>query len=412
MEDILERCCGLDVHKSKVVACLLVGELNGEVKKSIKAFSTMTGDLLRLKDWLEAEGCTHVALESTGVYWKPVFNILEGSMKVILANARHIKNVPGRKTDIKDCEWIAKLLRCGLIEESFIPPKPIRELRDLTRYRKKLVNAATAERNRVQKILEDANIKLSSVASNVFGASGEEILRALIEGKQTPEEMAQLAKRKLRDKIPELVESLKGCLSEHHRYLLEKSLKHLEFLEESIEDLEQRIDACLEPYRKEYELLQTIPGLKEQTAASLIAEIGIDMSRFPSDANLSSWAGMSPGNNESAGKRKSGRTTKGDNPLRCTLCEAAWAASRTKDTYLSAKYHRIAARRGKKRAIIALGHKILVIAYHVLKQDCSYLDLGADYFDKLHRKALETSLVRKLQSLGYYVSLEPVPVAV
>ncbi|PIP48035.1 MAG: IS110 family transposase [Chloroflexi bacterium CG23_combo_of_CG06-09_8_20_14_all_45_10] len=411
MEDNLERCCGIDVHKSKVVACLLVGELNGEVKKTIKTFSTMTNDLLKLRDWLEAEGCTHVAVESTGVYWKPVFNILESSVKVILANARHIKNLPGRKTDVKDCEWIAKLLRCGLIEESFIPPKPIRELRDLTRYRKKLVSAATAERNRVQKILEDANIKFSSVASNVFGASGREILQALTQGEQSPEEMAQLAKGKLRGKIPELVESLNGCLSDHHRYLLEKSLRHLEFLEEPIEELEQRIDACLEPYGEECELLQTIPGVKEQTAASLIAEIGTDMSRFPTDAHLSSWAGMSPGNNESAGKRKSGRTTKGDSSLRCTLCEAAWGASRTKNTYLSARYHRIAARRGKKRAIMALGHKILVIVYHVLKQGRSYLDLGSDYFDKLHRKALETSLVKKLQSLGYCVSLEPILVA-
>lgn len=409
MEDILERCCGLDVHKSKITACLLVGELNGQVKKTIKTFSTMTEDLLQLKDWLEAEGCTHVAMESTGVYWKPVFNILEGSMQVILANAKHIKNVPGRKTDTQDCEWIAKLLRAGLIEESFIPPKPIRELRDLTRYRKKLVNQATAERNRVQKVLEDANIKLSSATSNMFGASGKEILQALMEGEQTPEEMAQLAKGRLRGKIPELVESLKGYLSEHHRYLLEKSLKHLEFLEDSIEELEQRINACLEPYQRDCELLQTIPGVKEQTAASLIAEIGNDMSRFPSDAHLSSWAGMSPGNNESAGKRKSGRTTKGDNSLKCTLSEASWASSKTKNTYLSAKYHRIAARRGKKRAIIALGHKILVISYHILKEQCSYTDLGADYFERLHRKGIETNYINKLQALGYYVSLEPIP---
>lgn len=410
MEDILERCCGLDVHKSKIVACLMVGKLNGQVNKIIRTFSTMTGDLLQLKDWLEAEGCTHVAMESTGVYWKPVFNILEGSMEVILANAKHIKNVPGRKSDIQDCEWIAKLVRCGLIEESFIPPRPIRELRDLTRYRKKLVNQATAERNRVQKVLEDANIKLSCATSKVFGASGREIIQALIGGEQTPEEMAQLAKGKLRGKIPELVESLKGYLSEHHRYLLEKSLEHLEFLEGSIEDLEQKISDCLEPYREDCELLQTIPGVKEQTAASLIAEIGNDMSRFPSDAHLSSWAGMSPGTNESAGKRKSGRTTKGDDSLRCTLCEASWAASKTKDTYLSAKFHRIAARRGKKRATIALGHKILVISYHILKERRPYADLGADYFDRLHRKALEASYIKKLQSLGYYVTLEPAPV--
>ncbi|MCL0093085.1 IS110 family transposase [Dehalococcoidia bacterium] len=333
-------------------------------KKTIKTFSTMTSDLEALKDWIEAEGCTHAAIESTAVYWRPVFNILEHTLTVILANAREIKNVPGRKTDVKDCEWIADLLRFGLIRASFIPPKPIRELRDLTRYRVKLTQQMGSEKNRVQKVLEDANIKLSSVATDVFGASGREMLSALLEGESTPEEMAKLAKGKLRKKIPALVEALRGNVSEHHRYLLEMSLRHFEYLVELISELDERVDKAMEPYQEERDLLISITGVEKRTAECIIAEMGVDMSQFPSEGHLSSWAGACPGNNKSAGKRKGGKTTKGDTWLKSILVQAAHAASKTKNSYLKDKYHRIAGRRGKKRAAVAIAHKILIFAYH------------------------------------------------
>lgn len=408
MEAILERCCGIDVHKSKLTACLLVGKPNGKVEKTIKTFSTMTSDLGAFKDWLEAEGCTHAAIESTGVYWKPVFNILEHSLTVILANAREIKNVPGRKTDVKDCEWIADLLRFGLIRASFIPPKPIRELRDLTRYRVKLTQEMNSEKNRVQKVLEDANIKLSSVATDIFGASGREMLSALLEGESTPEEMAKLAKGKLRKKIPALVEALRGNVSEHHRCLIEMSLQHLEYLVELISRLDERIDKAMEPYREERELLISITGVQKRSAECIIAEIGADMSQFPSEGHISSWAGVCPGNNESAGKRKGGKTTKGDTWLKSTLVQAAHAASRTKNTYLKDKYHRIAGRRGKKRAAVAIAHKILIFAYHVLLRKVPYHDLGADYLDRLNKNVVEKKLVKRLEALGNKVTIEPV----
>ena len=295
MEVMIERCCGIDVHKVKLTACLLVGKPSIKAQKTIKTFSTMTSDLLALKDWLEAEGCTHIAIESTGVYWKPVFNILEDSVTVILANPRDIKNVPGRKTDIKDCEWIAELLRFGLIRASFIPPKPIRELRDLTRYRTKLIQEMTSEKNRVQKVMEDANIKLSSVATDIFGASGTQMMKALLQANSTPKEIAELAKGRLRKKIPSLVKALEGNVSAHHRYLLGVSLRHLDYLSELITDLNEKIDKAMEPYREEEELLTSITGMKQKSAESIIAEIGIDMSQFPSEAHLASWAGVCPG---------------------------------------------------------------------------------------------------------------------
>jgi transposase len=408
MEVMLERCCGIDVHKSKLTACLLVGKPHGEVKKTIRTFSTMTNDLLILKDWLEAEGCTHIAIESTGVYWKPVFNILEDSLTVILANAREIKNVPGRKTDVKDCEWIADLLRFGLIRASFIPPKPIRELRDLTRYRTKLIQEMTSEKNRVQKVLEDANIKLSCVATDIFGVSGKEMINALLQANSTPEEIAELAKGRLRKKIPELVEALRGNVSDHHRYLIEMSLRHLESLGELIEDLDERIDKAMEPYREEQKLLMSITGVEKKSAESVIAEIGVDMGQFPSEAHLASWAGVCPGNNESAGKRKSGKTTKGDTWLERTLIQAAYAASKAKNTYLKDKYHRIAARRGKKRAAVAIAHKILSFAYHILLYRVPYRELGEAYLDKLNKEVLEKRLVKRLELLGNKVIIEPV----
>lgn len=407
MESVLKRCCGIDVHQEKLTACLMV-ELEGEVHKTIKEFSTVTAGLMALLEWLEGEGCTHVAIESTGVYWKPVYNVLEGSMQVILANARHIKNVPGRKTDVCDAEWLAKLLRNGLIRGSFIPPKPIRELRDLVRYRRKLVGAMSAEKNRVQKTLEDANIKLSSVASDVFGVSGRAMLEVLMkEAAPDPEAMAEMARGRLRKKIPELVEALKGRVSSHHVYLLRKSMEHIGFLEESIAELDEVIEEHLRPFEVECELLQTHPGIKTISAAELIAEIGVDMSVFPTAAHLASWAGVCPGNHESAGKRRSGRIPKGNQHAKTVLCEISWAAARTRNTYLAAKFWKLAAKKGKKKALLAIAHKTVVAAYHILKERKPYQELGATYLDQLKRKSVERSLVKKLELLGYDVHLEP-----
>lgn len=300
METIVDKGCGLDVHKETVVACVM----GTGIDKEVRTYGTMTGELLKLKEWLQGLEITHVAMESTGVYWKPIFNILEDSFEVILVNARHIKNVPGRKTDVKDCEWICKLLRCGLVKGSFIPEKDIRELRDLTRYRKKLVQSISSEKNRIQKVLEDANIKLSSVLSNSFGVSGSAIIEELLKGSQSIEEMAGLARGRLKPKKERIKEALQGNFDNHHRFMIKASLEHIESIEQIMSQIEAEIDKKIEKYRKEYELLQTIPGVKEQGAAAIIAEVGTDMARFPSEEHLSSWAGMSPGNNESAGKKK------------------------------------------------------------------------------------------------------------
>lgn len=408
MDAILECCCGIDVHKKSLTACLIVGSLNNKKPKvTIKTFSTMTYDLLKLKDWLEKEGCAHVAIESTGVYWKPVFNIIEESLTVVLANARDIKNVPGRKTDVKDSQWIAQLLRCGLIKASFIPPKPIRELRDLTRYRKKLIGQLASEKNRIDKVLEDANIKLSSVATDIFGVSGMEMINELLNGNSNPKEMADMAKGRLRNKIKELEQALVGCVSDHHRFMIRQSLDHIEYLTNAITAISEHVDQCMEPFRDELELLDEIPGVEKKTAESLIAEIGVDMSQFPTHAHLASWAGMSPGNNESAGKRRSGKTTHGNKYLSIALTEAAWAASRKKGTYLKSKYHRLAARRGKKRACVAIGHSILVAAYHMLKYGNHYHELGENYFDKLNKDKIQHRLVKRLENMGHKVTLEP-----
>lgn len=411
MDAILKCCCGIDVHKKQLTACLLIGSLSQKPKVTIKTFSTMTCDLLKLKDWLEQEGCTHVAIESTGVYWKPVFNIIEESMTVVLANARDIKNVPGRKTDVKDSQWIAELLRCGLVKASFIPPKPIRELRDLTRYRKKLIGHLSSEKNRVQKILEDANIKLSSVATDIFGVSGMLMIKALLDGNSDTKEMADMAKGTLRNKIKELEQALVGCVSDHHRFMIRHSLDHISYLNRAISDMDRHIDICMEPYRDELARLEEIPGVKKKAAESIIAEIGVDMLIFPSHGHLASWAGMSPGNNESAGKRRNGKTTHGNKWLSSTLAESAWAASITKGTYLKSKYHRLAARRGKKRAVVAVGHAMLVAVYHMLKFGYHYHELGENYFDNLNKDAIQHRLVKRLEKLGHKVKLEPIPEA-
>lgn len=411
MEAIVERCCGIDVHKKNIVVCLAVGKSNEKPRTTVKTFSTMTRDLLACRDWLVSEGCTHAVVESTGVYWKPVFNILEDSMEVILANARDVKNVPGRKTDVKDCEWLAQLLRHGLVKGSFIPPKPIRELRDLTRYREKLTQKRSSEINRLQKFLEDANIKLSSVATDINGVSARNMIHHLIQDDMSPQEMADLAKGRLRNKIEELEESLEGYITDHHRLILKLTLQMIASYDEAIEQLNTEIEKRMESFQEESEGLQTIPGVKKKFAERIIAEIGADMSRFPSDAHISSWAGASPGNNESAGKRRSGKVTQGNKWLKSALVEAAWAASKTKNTYLSARYRRLAARRGKKRAALAVGHTILVMAYHIIKEHRTYNELGADYFDKLNEQHLVRRLTSRISALGYEVKVEKLPVA-
>jgi transposase len=406
MQTLIERGCGLDVHQATVVACLLIVLKNGKVQKQMQTFGTTTRELLGLRDWLLAEGCTHVAMESTGVYWKPVYAILEGALEIVVANAQHVKKVPGRKTDVKDAEWIADLLCHGLLRSSFVPPKPIRELRDLTRYRRKLVESQAAERNRLLKLLETANIKLSSVATDVFGVSGRLMLEALVRGEATPQEMAELAKGRLRKKIPDLGPALEGKLEEHHRFLLGLQLRRLQAAEEDLTALEQCIQEKLKPYAVQLTLLREVPGMDWTLAAVIIAELGVDMSVFGSVSQLASWAGVCPGNNESAGKRKSSRILKGNVYLKTALVEAANAAARAKGTYLRDKFHRLKARRGYKRAVVAVAHKILVAIYHMLSHQVSYNDLGDLYLDKLNKHHLTRNLVHRLERLGYTVTLE------
>jgi transposase len=408
MEVLHECCCGLDVHAKTVVACLIQ-----KGRKAIRTFSTMTDELLQLADWLTSAGCTHVAIESTGVYWKPIFNSLEGLLTVILVNARHIKAVPGRKTDVRDCEWLADLLRHGLLKASFIPPVEIRELRELTRYRQTLVTEHTAVANRLQKLLESANIKLGQVASDVLGLSGRLMLRALAEGEQDAAKLAELAQGKLKSKKAELWRALEGRLTQVQRWVLAELLARLDELEAALTRVETRIGeevkAHPDPFVQEaVELLDSIPGVGERTAQTIIAEIGVDMSRFPSEKHLASWAGVCPGNNESAGKRKSGQTTKGSKALRTALVEAAWAATRTKGTYLRAKYHRLVKRMPKKKALVAVAHTMLVIVYHLLSRRVAYMELGSDHVDRQHVERQRRRLVERLEALGVKVTIEEV----
>jgi transposase len=411
MQTLVERACGLDVHQATVVACLLHVRRDGTAQKQVRTFGTTTRELLQLREWLLSEDCAHVAMESTGVYWKPVYAILEGAFQIVVANAQQVKKVPGRKTDVKDAEWIADLLCHGLLRSSFVPPKPIRELRDLTRYRRKLVESQAAERNRLLKLLESANIKLASVATDVFGVSGRLMLKALVEGKASLTEMAELAKGKLRNKIPQLELALEGKLEEHHRFLLQLQQERLDAAERDLSTLEQRIQQKLEPYAAQLALLQEIPGVDWTLAAVIIAELGIDMSVFQSVSQLASWAGVCPGNNESAGKRKSTRIPKGNVYLKTALVEAANAAARAKGTYLRDKFYRLKARRGYKRAAVAIAHKILVSIYHMFSQQVSYNDLGDLYLDKLNKNHLTRNLVHRLERLGYSVTLTPQQIA-
>lgn len=372
MEILYQCCAGLDVHKRTVVACIRRLGPDSQPQDLVRTFGTMTGELLELADWLAAHAVVHVAMESTGVYWKPVFHLLEDRFQVLLVNAQHIKQVPGRKTDVKDCQWIAQLLQHGLLRASFVPPQPIRELRDLTRQRSQLVGERASVSNRVQKVLEDANIKLACVASEVLGVSGRAMIAALIQGETAPDRLADLARRRLRGKIPQLKRALYGRVTEHHRFMLRTLMDHVHHLDELIERLDHRIAAVMSPFDQAVERLVTIPGVNRRAAEVIVAEIGVDMSRFPSAGHMSSWAGICSGNHQSAGKRQSGRTTKGDRWLRQVLVQAAWAASHTKKTFLSATYHRWVKRMGKKRALVALGHKILVLIYELLRDQTTY----------------------------------------
>jgi transposase len=406
--DILYACCaGLDVHKETVVATVRRRLDNGKIQQQTRTYGTMTEQLLELADWLDAQGATHLAMESTGVYWKPIWNLLEDRFEILLVNAQHIKHVPGRKTDVKDSEWIAQLLQCGLLRGSFVPAPPQRQLRELTRQRRQLVHSKASVANRIQKVLEDANIKLGSVATDVLGVSGRDMLRALIAGETDPVKLAELARRKLRAKIPALRLALAGRVTEHHRFLLGLLLDELTHLEGLIDRLTARITEVLPaPFVEAIQRLATIPGIDVRAAENILAETGVDMEVFPTDGHLASWVGMCSGQRESAGKRQSGRTRKGNQWLRTTLVQVAWAASHTKHTYLSAQYRRLASRRGKKRALVAVGHTILVIIYHLLRNGTTYAELGADYLDRLDTDRLTRSLVRRLERLGHEVVLK------
>lgn len=401
MDQIYERCCGLDVHKKSITACAITPE-----GKEIKAFDTMTDGILELQRWLRSKQCSHVAMEATGVYWKPIYNLLElDDIKLLVVNAHHIKNVPGRKTDTLDAEWIANLLRHGLLNGSFIPEREQRELRELVRYRRSLIQERAREVSRLQKVLEGANIKLASVASNILGVSGRAMIEALIHGNGDPELVADLAKGKLKGKREQLTKALKGLVGSHQKLVLETQLKHIDFLDERIEDLDQEVATRLSPFQATLDYLDVIPGVGRKTIEDVLAEIGVDMSRFPTSAHLASWAGICPGNNESAGKRKSGRTRKGSKTLRAALVEAARSIGRTKGNYLSDKYHRLSARRGSKRAAIAIAHKLLIIFYHMLKTGTQYRDLGPDFLLKYNREAHRRGAVKRLEALGYKVEL-------
>jgi transposase len=411
MEVVCERCCGLDVHKQRVVACVVVSVGAGPPHKEVRTFGTMTDELLRLAAWLTGHGVTRVALESTGVYWQPVWNVLEAAeagFELLLVNARHVKAVPGRKTDVKDSEWLADLLRHGLLKASFVPDRAQRELRELTRYRTALVQERAAEVNRLQKTLEGANVKLAGVATDVLGVSGRRILDALAAGATDPAALAELAKGRLRQKLPELQRALTGRVGAHQRFLLAQQLAHLDDLDEALAALDAEVAARLRPFAAQVAQLDAIPGVGQRTAEVLLAEVGADVRRFPTAAHLASWAGMCPGNHESAGKRLSGRTRKGNQALRAALIQAAHAAGRTKHTYLAAQSQRLTARRGRKRAIVAVGHSILVIAYHLLKDpQRPYQDLGPGHLDQRDRERVGRRLVRRLETLGYRVALEP-----
>jgi transposase len=408
MNVLYERCCGLDIHKKSVVACLITPQ-----GKQVRTFGTMTPDILRMADWLHSQGCTHVAMESTGVFWKPIYNLLEGEFELLVVNAQHIKAVPGRKTDVKDAEWIADLLRHGLLRASFIPGAEQRDLRELTRYRTTLVRERADTINRLHKVLEDANIKLGSVATDITGVSARSMLESLLAGQSDPTVLAELAKGRLREKSDALLSALAGRVRSFHRFMIAEHLGHIDYLDAAIERVSQQIEEKARPFVSEgqMELLDSVPGISERAAQVLVAEVGTDTSRFPSAAHLASWAGICPGNNQSGGKRGSGKTRKGSPWLKQVLMEAAHGAVRTKGSYFAAQYHRLRGRRGSKRAMVAVAHSILVVVYHVLSRHTSYQELGGNYFDERERQMVERGAVRRLERLGYRVHLEPAQAA-
>lgn len=417
MDVVLERCAGIDVGKDEVVACVRTpGSGRRGRRKETRTFRSFLGDLESMAEWFTGEGVTEVAMEATGSYWKPVWHVLEDrGFDLKLVNAHHVKILPGRKSDVLDAEWIAELLEHGLLRGSFVPPPVIRELRDLTRYRKRLVQTHTQEAQRVQKTLEDAGIKLDSVASDVLGVSGRAMLRALIAGERDPEVLAEMAKGTLRKKIPDLQQALRGRFSQHHGLLIAMSLDHIDHLEATMARLDAQIDAMFAanvneagvPFQRARDHLDTIPGVAKRAAEAILAEIGVDMSRFPTAGHLASWAGVAPGNNITGGKRGSGRTTKGDVWLRDILNQCAWAAARTRDTYLSAQFWRLARRIGKKKAAMAVAHSILVICWHLITNDTDYDDLGGDYFTRRNDPDRHRDrLIEQLHGLGYRVTLD------
>ncbi len=409
MEVVHRRCCGLDVHKKSVVACVLLSDPSGPPQREVRTFGTFTHEVLALADWLAEQEVTHIALESTGVYWKPIWNLLEDRFALLLVNPRHIKAVPGRKTDVHDAEWLAELLRHGLLTPSFVPDRAQRELRELTRYRTSLINERSAAVNRLQKTLEGANIKLASVASDVLGVSSRQMLAAVVEGTTLETSaLAQLTHGQLRDKVPQLEHALSGRVGAHQRFMLAEQLAHIDALDASLERLSTEIAERMRPFDELIERLDAIPGVGRTIAEVLLAEIGADMTRFPTANHLVSWAGMCPGHNESAGKKRSGKTRKGSPWLRAALVQAAHAAARAKQTYLAAQYRRLTARRGTKKAAVAVGHSILVIVYHLLTDpDCPYVDLGATYFDQRDPGAVQRRLIHRLEALGYHVQVTP-----
>jgi transposase len=407
MDIVITRCAGLDVHKATVVATVRVPGDAGRRQIVTETFGTMTPDLIALREWLQAYGVTHVALESTGVYWKPVYYVLEDAFELLLINMLELKHVPGRKTDVKDSEWLAQLLECGLLRSSFVPPAPIRELRDITRYRVQQTRDRSQEVNRLQKVLEDAGVKVTSVLTDVMGVSGRAMVEALIAGTTDPQVLADLARGQLRKKLPALQRALVGRFKPVHAFLLEQILAKIDYLDEALERLTAEIDRRVTPFEPMLTALDTIPGIDRRGAISLLAETGGDMTRFPSAPHLCSWAGMCPGHDESAGKRRSGKTRKANRYLRTTLIQAALAASHKKDSALRALYARVKSRRGHKKAVVATGHQILEIAYYVMRDGVTYHELGPDYFQRRDRERTARRHVRQLEALGYVVTVQP-----
>jgi transposase len=408
MHPIVERCAGLDVHQATVMATVRIPGATRARQVITETFGTTTQALVTLRDWLQAHGVTHVAMESTGVYWKPLYYVLEEAFTLLLVNVQQLKHVPGRKSDVQDSAWIAQLLEWGLLKGSLVPPVPIRDLRDLTRYRKHQIRDRAREVNRLHRILEDAGIKLSTVATNVMGASGRAMLEALLHGTTDPVVLADLAKGKLRKKLPALRQALAGRFRDHHQFLIGQMLGKIDFLDDTIATLTEEIDHRVAPFETALANLDTIPGVDRKGAVTLLAETGGDMSRFRTAAHLCSWGAMCPGQNDSAGKRRSGRTRQGNPYLRTTLIEGALAAARAKGTALQSRYYRIKRTRGHKKAVVAVGHQILEIAYYVMRDAVTYQELGADYFDRQHRERTTRRHIRQLEALGYRVALEPV----